>query len=425
MDVPTRWYNIVADLPKPLPPLVDPFDDQGSRVQLLAKILPSTLIDQEYTLERYITIQDELREAYRRVGRPTPFLRAEGLERAIGVHGRVRIYYKAEGFLITNSHKINTALAQVYYALKDGAKEVVTETGAGQWGLAVATATSLLGLKATVFMTRSSYYSKRERRLLMQVLGSTVYPSPSKITNAGRRMLEENPEHPGSLGLAITESIEYVLERSQERRYVAGSVLESVLMHQTVIGMEVLEQMPEEPDYMVACVGGGSNFGGFTYPVLGFKLRGEGFEKTKFIAAEAITAPRLSKREYRYDGLDAGLILPLAKMYTLGKDYVPPPIHAAGLRYHGAASSLSLLRHLGYVEPVAYSQDEVTEAMSVFARNEGIVPAPESAHAIKATMDIAKNAPQGSVIVFNLSGFGFLDLDAYEKLGVVKDHDGA
>jgi len=194
-----------------------------------------------------------------------------------------------------------------------------------------------------------------------------------------------------------------------------------VLMHQTVIGMEVLEQLPEEPDYMIACVGGGSNFGGFTYPALGAKLRGEGFEKTRFIAAESAAAPRLSKGEYRYDGLDTGLVLPLAKMYTLGKDYVPPPIHAAGLRYHGAASSLSLLRYLGYVEPIAYSQEEVVEAALVFARSEGIVPAPESTHAIKAVIDVAKKAPQGTVIVFNLSGIGSLDLDAFEKLGVVRD----
>lgn len=422
VSVPTRWYNIVADLPKPLPPLIDPFDDRGSRIQLLVEILPSAVIDQEYTLERYIPIPEKLREAYRRVGRPTPLLRAEGLERAIGVRGRIRIYYKAEGFLPTNSHKINTALAQVYYALEDGAREVVTETGAGQWGLAVATAAALFGLKATIFMTRSSYYSKRGRRLLMQILGAKVYPSPSDVTESGRRALAENPEHPGSLGLAITESVEYVLEKPRERRYVAGSVLESVLMHQTVIGMEVLEQLPEEPDYMIACVGGGSNFGGFAYPALGAKLRGEGFEKTRFIAAESAAAPRLSKGEYRYDGLDTGLVLPLAKMYTLGKDYVPPPIHAAGLRYHGAASSLSLLRHLGYVEPIAYSQEEVVEAALVFARSEGIVPAPESAHAIKAVIDVAKKAPQGTVIVFNLSGVGFLDLDAFEKLGVVRDN---
>ncbi len=416
VDVPTRWYNIVADLPVPLPPLIDPLGfDEDSRIQLLIRILPSRLIDEEYTLSRYLVIPDEVRAAYRKVGRPTPLIRAEGLEKAIGVYGRVRIYYKFEGALPTGSHKINTSIPQVYYAKLDGADEVATETGAGQWGLAVATAAAILGLKATIFMTRSSYHSKRQRRLLMQLLGATVHPSPSEVTEAGRRALRERPDHPGSLGLAITEAVEYVLS-GEKRRYVAGSVLESVLTHQTVIGMEVLQQLPEEPDYMVACVGGGSNMGGFTYPALGMKLRGEGFEKTRFVAAEAAAVPRLSKGEYRYDGLDTGLVLPLAKMYTLGKDYVPPPIHAAGLRYHGAAPSLSLLRKLGYIEARAYTQEEVFEAGKVFARSEGIIPAPESTHAIRAVIDIARRAPQGTVIAFNLSGHGLLDTDAFEKI---------
>ncbi len=414
-DVPTRWYNIVADLPVPLPPLIDPLDDEGSRIQLLVRILPSRLIDEEYTLSRYLEIPEDVRRAYRKVGRPTPLVRAEGLEKHLGVRGRVRIYYKFEGALPTGSHKINTALPQVYYAKLDGAEEVATETGAGQWGLAVATAAAILGLKATIFMTKSSYYSKRQRRLLMQLLGATVYPSPSEVTEAGRKALKENPDHPGSLGLAITEAVEYVLS-SERRRYVAGSVLESVLTHQTVIGMELLEQLPEEPDYMVACVGGGSNMGGFTYPAIGAKLRGDGFEKTRFIAAEASAVPRLSRGEYRYDGLDTGLVLPLAKMYTLGKDYVPPPIHAAGLRYHGAAASLSLLRKLGYVEARNYAQEEVFEAGKIFARSEGIIPAPESTHAIRAVIDIARRAPPDTVIVFNLSGHGLLDTDAFEKI---------
>ncbi len=416
VDVPTRWYNIVADLPVPLPPLIDPLGfDEDSRIQLLVRILPSRLIDEEYTLSRYLEIPEEVRAAYRKVGRPTPLIRAEGLEKAIGVYGRVRIYYKFEGALPTGSHKINTAIPQVYYAKLDGAREVATETGAGQWGLAVATAAAILGMKATIFMTRSSYHSKRQRRLLMQLLGATVHPSPSTVTEAGRRALKENPDHPGSLGLAITEAVEYVLS-GEARRYVAGSVLESVLTHQTVIGMEVLQQLPEEPDYMVACVGGGSNMGGFTYPALGMKLRGEGFEKTRFVAAEAAAVPRLSKGEYRYDGLDTGLVLPLAKMYTLGKDYVPPPIHAAGLRYHGAAPSLSLLRKLGYIEARAYPQEDVYEAGRLFARSEGIIPAPESTHAIKAVIDIAKKAPRDTVIAFNLSGNGLLDTDAFEKI---------
>ncbi len=422
VDVPRYWYNIVADLPVPLPPLVDPLDDEagdglGSRIGLLVRILPSRLIDEEYTLSRLLPIPEPVREAYRRAGRPTPLLRAEGLERALGVSGRVRIYYKYEGALPTGSHKLNTAIPQVYYAKLDGAVEVATETGAGQWGLAVSIAAAMLGLKAVVFMTRSSYYSKKARRIAMETLGATVYPSPSEVTEAGRRALRENPGHPGSLGLAITEAIEYVLS-GERRRYVAGSVLESVLTHQTVIGLEALEQLPEEPDYMVACVGGGSNMGGFTYPAVGMKLRGEGFERTRFIAAESAAAPRLSRGEYRYDGLDTGLVLPLARMYSLGKDYVPPAIHAAGLRYHGAAPSLSLLRRLGLVEARAYSQEEVAEAARLFARSEGLIPAPESAHAVRAVIDIARRAPEGTVIAFNLSGHGLMDTDAYEKLGV-------
>lgn len=249
----------------------------------------------------------------------------------------------------------------------------------------------------------------------MEALGARVVPSPSRLTEPGRRALRERPDHPGSLGLAIAEAVEYVLA-SGERRYVAGSVLESVITHQTVIGLEALEQLPEEPDFMVACVGGGSNFAGFTYPAIGMRLRGEGFERTKFIAAESSAAARLSRGEYRYDALDSAVVLPLAKMYTLGKDYVPPPLHAAGLRYHGAAASLSLLRRLGIVEPVAYSQEEVLKAALVFARSEGILPAPESAHAVRAVMDIARKAGPGTVIAFNLSGHGLMDTDAYESM---------
>lgn len=414
VSIPGYWYNIVADLPIPLPPLIDPLgEDEYSRIALLVRILPSRLIDEEYTLDRFIPIPERVREAYAKAGRPTPLLRAEGFERALGVSGKVRVYYKYEGVLPTGSHKLNTAIPQVYYAQLDGAREVATETGAGQWGLAVSIAAAMLGVKATIFMTRSSYESKKARRVAMQTLGAHVIPSPSTVTESGRRALAENPGHPGSLGLAITEAVEYVLA-SPERRYVAGSVLESVITHQTVIGQEVLNQLPEEPDYMVGCVGGGSNMAGFTYPAIGEKLRGNGFEKTRFIAVESNAVPRLTKGNYSYDGLDTGVVLPLAKMYSLGKDYVPPPLHAAGLRYHGAASSLSLLRRLGLVEATAYSQEEVLRAALLFARAEGLIPAPEAAHAVKAVADIAQKARPGTVIVFNLSGHGLMDTDAYE-----------
>ncbi|MCE4604716.1 MAG: TrpB-like pyridoxal phosphate-dependent enzyme [Aeropyrum sp.] len=412
--VPSYWYNLASDLPVPLPPLIDPPDMGESRIALLTRILPSKLISEEHALDRYIEIPEEVRLAYSRLGRPTQLLRAEGFERRLGVRGRVRIYFKNESVLPSGSHKLNTAIPQVYYALLDGAREVATETGAGQWGLAVSQAASIFGLKATVFMTRSSFESKRVRRLAMEALGAMVYPSPSHATSVGREALAADPRHPGSLGLAIAEAVEYVLS-SEDRRYVAGSVLESVITHQTVIGLELLEQLPEEPDYMIACVGGGSNFAGFTYPAIGLRLRGEAFSKTRFVAVESSSAARLSKGLYRYDWLETGRILPLAKMYSLGSGHVPPPLHAAGLRYHGAAASLSLLRRLGVVEAASYPQAEVLRAGLEFSRTEGIIPAPESAHAVKAVEDLARKARDDTVIVFNLSGHGLLDSDAYER----------
>lgn len=407
-----KWYNIAADLPISLPPPKDP-DEGDSRIALLTKILPSALIDQEFSAERWIPIPEEVREAYARVGRPTPYRRAEGLERRLGL--KVHIYYKFEGALPVGSHKLNTALAQAYYAKADGAEEIATETGAGQWGMAASLAAALFGLKATVFMTRSSYNSKRQRVVFMKTYGATVYPSPSDVTETGRKFYR--PDHPGSLGIAISEAVEYTL-KGDKRKYLPGSVLEFVLIHQSVIGLEAIQQMPEEPDYVVGCVGGGSNFGGFAFPMIGMKLRGEGFEKTRFLAAESAAAPKLTKGEYKYDFPDAVGVLPLIKMYTLGHDFVPPAVHAAGLRYHGAAPSLSVLRRLGLVDAVAYTQEEVFEAAVAFARSEGIIPAPESSHAIRAVLDIAKKLPPGSVIAFNLSGHGLLDVDAYEKAHV-------
>ncbi len=413
VSIPTHWYNIAADLPVPIPPIRDP-DEGPSRIELLTKILPSTLIDQEFCGERWIPIPDDVRKAYGKIGRPTPFRRAENLERFLGT--KVHIYYKFEGVLPSGSHKLNTAIAQAYYAKHDGASEVVTETSAGQWGLAVAIAAAILNLKSTIFMTRASYISKPQRRILMQVLGANVYPSPSNITEFGRKLLEQDPNHPGSLGIAISESVEYVLQDPNNRKYLPGSVMEFVLIHQTVIGLEAIEQMVEEPDVAIACVGGGSNLGGFMYPMIGMKFRGEGFSKTKFIAVESKAAPKLTGGKYMYDHPDTSGILPMIKMYTLGRNYVPPPIHAAGLRYHGAAPSLSILVKLGIIQPLAYEQEEVMKAAQIFAKCEGIIPAPESAHAIKAVIDIAKKLPPGSVIVFNLSGHGLLDTDAYSKV---------
>jgi tryptophan synthase beta chain len=412
MMIPHYWYNINVDLPKPLPPPIDPYDGD-SRIALLMRILPSELLDQEFTALRYVPIPDEVRELYARIGRPTPLFRAVGLERALNTG--VRIYYKFEGALPTGSHKLNTALAQVYYAIKDKAREVVTETGAGQWGLAVSLASSLLGIKATVFMTRSSYMGKKNRVLFMRVYGADVHPSPSELTKYGREALRARPDHPGSLGLAITEAIEYTL-MGEGRKYIPGSVLGFVVLHQTVIGMEAIKQLPEEPDLVIGCVGGGSNFSGFSFPMIGAKLRGEGFERTRFLAVESEAAPKLTKGEYTYDFPDTGGLLPMVKMLTLGHDFVPPPTHAAGLRYHGAAPALSLLTREGIVEARSYGQDEVMEAARLFARAEGIIPAPESSHAIRAVIDEARRLPRGSVIAFNLSGHGLLDQDFYERI---------
>ncbi len=412
--IPKYWYNIVADLPVPLPPLIDPLESGESRISLLARVLPSRLIEESNILDRFIEIPEEVRSIYKSIGRPTPLVRAEGFEKALGVYGRVRIYYKLEAILPTGSHKLNTAIAQAYYARMDGAEYVVTETGAGQWGLAAAVAAARFGLKPVVFMTRSSYRSKKQRRKLMEHMGAIVYPSPSRETRTGLQNYGEN--HPGSLGIAIAEAVEYTLQ-DDRRRYLPGSALEPVLMHQTIIGQEVLGQLEEEPDYMVACVGGGSNFAGFTYPALGMKLRGEGFKDTRFIAAESTASPKLTKGRYMYDGFEPSLILPLGKMYTLGRSHVPPPLHAAGLRYHAAAPSLSLLRRLGLVEAVAYTQERVLRDALLFSKSEGILPAPESAHAVSAVIDVTRKAVRDSVVVFNLSGHGMLDLESYEVAG--------
>ncbi len=413
MEVPTFWYNISADLPAPLPPPVDPIDNDGSRIGLLNKILPTELIHQEFSGERFIAIPEKIRNFYKRVGRPTPLKRAYGFERALGV--KVKIYYKFEGILPSGSHKLNTAIPQVYYAIRDNVKEIVTETGAGQWGLAVAIASSLLGLKSRIFMTKSSYLSKKGRVTFMKLFGAKVHSSPSKLTDLGRKILKENPKSPGSLGISIAEAVEYALSH-KDVKYIPGSVMEFVLMHQTIIGQEVIQQLREEPDVVIGCVGGGSNFSGLAYPILGMKLRGEGFEKTQFLAIESNAVPKLTNGIYRYDFPDAKGVLPMVKMYTLGHEYVPPSIHAAGLRYHGAASSLSLLIKHNYIKVKGYDQNEVIKAAQLFAKTEGIIPAPESAHAIKAVLDEAKKLSSGSIILFNLSGHGFLDVDTYKRV---------
>jgi tryptophan synthase beta chain len=412
--LPERWYNIVPDLPEPLPP---PRRPDGSIISPkdLEAIFPRALIEQETSTERWIPIPEELRRIYLEMGRPTPLFRARRLEEALGTPAR--IYYKYEGVLPTGSHKINTALAQAYYNKLEGTRRLTTETGAGQWGSALALAGAVFGLKVRVYMVRVSYEQKPYRRIVMQTYGAEVVPSSSPYTEAGRRILEEDPNNPGSLGIAISEAIEDAV-KNPDTKYSLGSVLNHVLLHQTVIGLEAkrqMEELGEYPDVVIGAVGGGSNYAGLAYPFVADRLAGK--TETRFVAVEPRAAPSMTRGEYRYDYGDTAGLTPLLKMHTLGHRYIPPPIHAGGLRYHGVAPTLSILVKHGIVEPVAYRQTEVFEAAVFFARTEGIIPAPESAHAVKAAIDEAvkaKKENEEKVILFNLSGHGLLDLKGYQ-----------
>ena len=410
--IPKYWYNIIPDLPKPLPPPRDPPNAEFSRIELLEKILPKEVLRQQFTIERFVKIPEEVRDRYAIIGRPTPLMRAKRLEEYLGTPAK--IYFKYEGATPTGSHKINTAIAQAYFAEEEGISHVVTETGAGQWGTAVTLAASMYDLESTIFMVKVSYEQKPMRRIIMELYGGKVYASPTDLTEFGRKILKENPNHPGSLGIAMSEAIEYALEH--DYRYLVGSVLDVVLLHQSVIGMETiaqLDELGEEPDMLIGCVGGGSNFAGFVYPFIGAK------KGKKFIAVGAAEIPKFSSGRYEYDYPDTAGLLPLVKMITLGKDYVPPPIYAGGLRYHGVAPSLSLLIKEKIVEWREYTEEQIYEAAKLFMRTQGIVPAPESAHAIKATIDealLAKKTNEKKVIVFNLSGHGLLDLGNYDSI---------
>lgn len=426
-EVPRQWYNILPDLPEPVPPPIDPRTGEPVDPKLLERIFARELVRQEVSSERYIDIPAEVRESYVAFARrPTPLFRARRLEEYLGTPAE--IYYKYEGVTPTGSHKLNTALAQAYYNRAEGVERLVTETGAGQWGSALAAAGAYFGLKVRVYMTRSSYKQKPYRRTLMELFGAEVYPSPSDRTSVGRKFLAEDPEHPGSLGIAISEAIEDVL--SDERaRYSLGSVLNHVLLHQTVIGLEAAKQLKEAgvyPDIMVGCVGGGSNFAGFAYPFVRDRLKGS--SNTRFIAVEPRASPSMTRGKYTYDYGDTAGLTPLLKMHTVGHEYKVPPIHAGGLRYHGVAPTLSILVNHGIVEPVAYHQTEVFQAAHLFTRLEGIVPAPESAHAVKAVVDLALKAKEEGrrlVIAFNLSGHGLLDLQGYREYldGRLEDYE--
>ncbi|OGN87519.1 MAG: TrpB-like pyridoxal-phosphate dependent enzyme [Chloroflexi bacterium GWC2_73_18] len=423
--IPRAWYNIVADLPVAPPPVLHPGTGQPVGPDDLAPLFPMALIGQEVSGEREIEIPEPVRQAYA-LYRPSPLFRAHRLEAALDTPAH--IYYKYEGVSPAGSHKPNTAIAQAFFNKQEGVRRLATETGAGQWGSALAFAGALFGLEVKVYMVRVSYDQKPYRRILMETYGAEVVPSPSPTTNYGRQVLAETPDSPGSLGMAISEAVEDAATRD-DTRYSLGSVLNHVLLHQTVIGLEAQEQMAmagERPDVIIGCTGGGSNFSGLVFPFVGEKLRGEA--DYRVIAVEPEAAPSLTRGVYTYDFGDTGRMTPLVKMHTLGHDFVPEPIHAGGLRYHGMAPLVSLLKERGAIEAQAVHQRPTFEAGVQFARTEGIVPAPEAAHAIRVAVDealAAKAEGRRRVILFNLSGHGHFDLSAYERhlAGTLEDYE--
>ncbi|MDV3277964.1 MAG: TrpB-like pyridoxal phosphate-dependent enzyme [Nitrososphaerales archaeon] len=417
-EVPKKWYNIIPDIPGGLPPPKEPGDGE-SRIEGLKKRLVGECLKQEGSTSSWIDIPEEVRELYIHAGRPRPLYRARRMEEALHLK-KVRIYYKREDLSPTGSHKVNTALAQAYYAAKEGKRTLVTETGAGQWGTALAYASRLMGLDTAVFWVRTVYDWKPERKALMQLYGARVYASPSSETPFGRRLLAQDPKHPGSLGIAVSEGLEYT-DLGADRAYCLGSVLNHVLIHQSVIGLESIKQLEsvdDSPDLVVACLGGGSNFGGIALPFLGEVLKGK--RKCEFLAAQSEAAPNLVKGEYRYDFGDTAGHTPLLKMYTLGHETSMTPIRSDGLRYHAAAPIISALRSKGYIRAVAYPSDEqlVFEAAKLFLETEGWLIAGESAHAVRAAIDEARSSEEKGeekCILVNISGHGFLDLDAYRS----------
>lgn len=413
-DLPTHWYNIVPDLPTRPPPVLHPGTHEPVGPDDLAPLFPMDLILQEVATERFIEIPEEIREVYR-LWRPSPLYRAHRLEKLIG--GPARIYYKYEGVSPVGSHKPNTAVAQAFYNAKAGVKKLSTETGAGQWGSALAFACSLFGLECEVYMVRASYDQKPYRKALIETYGATIYPSPSTNTNYGKTVLDADPDTPGSLGIAISEAVE-VAATNDDVKYSLGSVLNHVLMHQTVVGEEALKQLAvvdEKPDVVIGCAGGGSNFAGLAFPFVREKIAGT--MNPVIRAVEPAAAPSLTRGSYQFDFGDTGQMTPLVKMHTLGHPFVPEPIHAGGLRYHGMAPLISLLKEEGLLEATSLHQTETFEKAVSFARVEGIVAGPEPTHAIAETMneaERAKEAGEEKVILFNLSGHGHFDMAAYQ-----------
>jgi tryptophan synthase beta chain len=425
-DIPTKWYNIMADMPNlPKPPL-HPATKQPVGPQDLTPIFPMALIEQEMTRERWIDIPEEVLDIYS-LWRPSPLFRAHRLEKALGTPAK--IYYKYEGVSPAGSHKPNTSIPQAYYNKKAGIKRIATETGAGQWGSSMALAGKLFGLDVTVYMVKVSYGQKPYRRIMMETWGATVHASPSTVTSSGRKILEADPNSTGSLGIAISEAVEDAASHS-DTNYALGSVLNHVCLHQTVIGQESkkqLEMVGEYPDVVIGCCGGGSNFAGIAFPFLHDKLSGKK-KDLRAVAVEPTSCPTLTKGEFRYDFGDVAGFTPLMTMYTLGHDFMPSGIHAGGLRYHGDSPLVSQLYHDKIIEAKAYPQTKVFEAALLFSNTEAIIPAPESSHAVRAAIDealLAKEEGKQRTILFNLSGHGYLDLQAYAdyREGKLFDHE--
>jgi tryptophan synthase beta chain len=411
--IPKHWYNLVADLPSPPPPVLHPGTMQPVGPDDLAPLFPMDLIMQEVSTEREIPIPEPVRDVYKQ-WRPSPLFRARRLEKVLQTPAK--IYYKYEGVSPAGSHKPNTAVAQAFYNQQAGVKKLVTETGAGQWGSSLAFAGALFGLEVKVFMVRVSYDQKPYRRALMETYGATCTASPSNETQAGKAILAKRPDHPGSLGIAISEAVEMAAPRA-DTKYALGSVLNHVLLHQTVVGQEAMAQMDmagDYPDVIVGCTGGGSNFAGIAFPFLGAQLRGG--KKVRFVAVEPAACPSLTRGQYAYDFGDTAHLTPLTKMHTLGSTFTPPGFHAGGLRYHGMAPLVSHIKQLGLIEAVAYHQTTCFDAGVLFARAEGILPAPEANHAVKGAVEEAlkcKAEGKSRTILFNLCGHGHFDMQAY------------
>jgi tryptophan synthase beta chain len=424
-EMPTAWYNLQADLPEPLPPVMHPGTRQPIGPDDLAPLFPMALIQQEVSTERWIEIPQEVRDVLS-IWRPSPLVRATGLEKALKTPAR--IYFKDESHSPPGSHKPNTAVAQAYYNKKEGINRLSTETGAGQWGSSLAFACSFFDIECKVFMVKVSYEQKPYRKSMMQLWGANVSPSPSEETESGRAILAKDPTCPGSLGIAISEAVE-VAAKDEGTKYSLGSVLNHVLLHQTVIGLEAQKQFElvgDSPDVVIGCVGGGSNYAGLALPFAKEKI--EGKKDIRFVAVEPRACPTMSRGEYRYDFGDTSMLTPLLKMHTLGHSFIPPGIHAGGLRYHGMAPMVSLLVKLGIMEPVALHQTECFEAARLFAKTEGTIPAPETSHAIHAAVVEAircRETGEEKCILFNFSGHGLCDLGAYDRYlsGQIEDFE--